>query len=228
MIILDCKICCNEFYARLSKVNKRKTCSRECQYKYYSINYSGKNSPSWKGMKIKKICLQCGGIFFCQSSKSRPGKLCSKECRIEWSKRNQIEKNCLNCNKKFIVKLYKKDSSKFCCRKCTDKWKSINLRGSNSHAWNGGCTPERQEFYNTSEWKEISQQVWKRDNATCQRCNNSWKTVKKFHIHHIVSFAVKELRAKIDNLVLLCEDCHMWIHSKKNINKEFIKEIDNE
>ena len=41
----------------------------------------------------------------------------------------------------------------------------------------------------------------------------------KFNIHHIVSFANKDLRTDPNNLVLLCFKCHKWVHSKANKNK---------
>lgn len=92
--------------------------------------------------------------------------------------------------------------------------------------WKGGITPERQEFSNSDEWKEATNTIWKRDNATCQRCNKKYnnKKHKPFHVHHIVSFKVKELRTELSNLILLCRPCHYWIHSNKNTEKEFIKE----
>lgn len=55
--------------------------------------------------------------------------------------------------------------------------------------------------------------------AECQRCGSK----EDLHVHHIVSFAKKELRADPDNLVLLCADCHHWVHSNENINDEFIR-----
>jgi hypothetical protein len=101
-------------------------------------------------------------------------------------------------------------------------------RGADTPNWKGGVTPERQDVYGTQEWKTAVKTVWRRDNATCQRCGLHHKAAKKkgitFDIHHIVSFAVKELRCEPSNLVLLCEPCHYWIHSSANINKEFIRD----
>lgn len=94
-------------------------------------------------------------------------------------------------------------------------------------SWKGGITPERQAFYSTAEWKDAVKNVWKRDNAICQRCGKRHNTKKDrgtFHIHHIISFMDKEKRCNLENLILLCRDCHLWVHSKKNIDKEFIDE----
>jgi hypothetical protein len=92
--------------------------------------------------------------------------------------------------------------------------------GENSSNWKGGITPERQEFYISDEWKKACSEVYKRDNAQCQRCGNK----DNLHVHHIVTFANKELRADIDNLVLLCAKCHRFVHSKKNNNREYTRE----
>lgn len=93
--------------------------------------------------------------------------------------------------------------------------------------WKGGITPERQSFQRSDEWKKVANQIWKRDNATCQRCGLKYKYRKtdKFHIHHIVSFMIQELRLEPTNLILLCPDCHHWVHSNENTEKEFIKEL---
>lgn len=92
--------------------------------------------------------------------------------------------------------------------------------GENSSNWKGGITPYRQKFYISDEWKNACSEVYKRDNAQCQRCGNK----DNLHVHHIVTFANKELRADIDNLVLLCAKCHRFVHSKKNNNREYTRE----
>lgn len=99
-------------------------------------------------------------------------------------------------------------------------------RGADTPNWKGGITPERQAFYGSLEWKAAVKAVWKRDNATCQRCQKHHNTAKNrgtFDIHHIVSFECVALRSEVTNLVLICEECHYWIHSKANTESEFIK-----
>ena len=99
-----------------------------------------------------------------------------------------------------------------------------NKRDELNPMWKGGVTPERQSFYTSREWKTACSAVWRRDNATCQRCQMHRDDSKDmpFHIHHIESFANADLRADIDNLVLLCEACHRFIHSKKNTGREYL------
>lgn len=97
--------------------------------------------------------------------------------------------------------------------------------GNQHPSWKGGLTPERQAFYATDEWKAAVVEVWQRADAHCERCglyHNSVRGEVQFHIHHIVSFAVRELRSEVSNLALLCEECHRFVHSKANIDQELI------
>jgi hypothetical protein len=100
-------------------------------------------------------------------------------------------------------------------------------RGAETPNWKGGCTPERQGFYSSREWKDAVIVVWQRDNAICCRCSLDSRILRREHIqfaiHHIESFTVKEKRADPSNLVLLCRQCHLWVHSKVNVRKEFLK-----
>lgn len=101
------------------------------------------------------------------------------------------------------------------------KGEKNGMFGKNGEAnpyWKGGITQERQAFYASQEWKDACSEVYKRDNAKCKRCGSS----EDLQVHHIISFRNKELRSNIDNLVLLCKTCHNFVHSKKNINKEYI------
>lgn len=91
--------------------------------------------------------------------------------------------------------------------------------GDTNPNWKGGITPERQEFYASDGWKRACSEVYKRDGAKCQRCGSK----ENLHVHHIVPFGNKGLRADINNLILLCKDCHNFVHSKRNVDKEYIE-----
>jgi hypothetical protein len=104
------------------------------------------------------------------------------------------------------------------------------LKGESPEAnpnWKGGATPERQEFYRTSEWKAACRAVWGRANACCERCSLDWNTVDRkttptFHVHHVWSFQIRETRANPALLVLLCRPCHLFVHSNANTTREFL------
>ncbi len=100
------------------------------------------------------------------------------------------------------------------------------VTGKEHPSFKGGLTPERQSVYSSEKWCEAVKEVWKRDNATCQNCGKHHNTEKNrgnFHIHHIISFQIKEHQTDSNNLILLCKECHKWVHSKNNINQKFIK-----
>lgn len=99
-----------------------------------------------------------------------------------------------------------------------------NRRGELNPGWQGGVTPERQAFYTSTEWRSACSFVWKRDKATCQRCGLTRQDdpAHPLHIHHIKPFRFKKLRADPANLVLVCETCHWFIHSKRNKDREFL------
>lgn len=106
-------------------------------------------------------------------------------------------------------------------------------KGESHPNWKGGVTPERGEVTNSLEWKSVQQLVYIRDEKTCQRCGHksNGKCIKRgkrnvvdMCIHHIVPFYESEkLRCDLNNLILLCLDCHYWVHSNKNTNKEYIQ-----
>lgn len=101
-----------------------------------------------------------------------------------------------------------------------DKNGMFGKRGADCSNWKGGITAERQSFYSSIEWKTVCRYVYKRDNAQCQRCGVKNENL---HVHHIVSFSNKKLRAEKSNLILLCKKCHNFVHSKANIDNEFIR-----
>ena len=99
-------------------------------------------------------------------------------------------------------------------------------KGADTPNWKGGITPERQAFYASDEWREAVKTVWARADAKCERCGVHHNTAKRrgtFHVHHIVSFMVRELRAVPSNLVLLCKPCHLFVHSNANTDKQFLE-----
>lgn len=105
----------------------------------------------------------------------------------------------------------------------------LKQKGKHPASWRGGVTPERQAVYSSPKWKKAVKEVWKREDATCQLCGKRQNESRDelFHIHHIYPFAdYPRLRTNPDNLVLLCRECHLFVHSKENIDRKFrLKEM---
>jgi 5-methylcytosine-specific restriction enzyme A len=102
------------------------------------------------------------------------------------------------------------------------------VRGDKHPSWKGGCTPIRNAFYGSDEWKIACVEVWHKADAKCERCGLDHRKIDRkklaFHIHHIASFSIyPDLRADPENLKLLCAPCHRWVHSRLNTENLFIK-----
>lgn len=180
--------------------------------------------------RVKRICRYCKKEYECKASLNKT--YCSRNCRYADTETNKkmhskqkkrTKVKCLCCGREKLIVKSKANRVKrgnFCNSKCFYRYN----RGANSSSWKGGISSERASLYATHSWRNAIKFVWKRDNATCQRCNESFqhKPEQQFHIHHIKSFKHKELRCDISNLVLLCKVCHRWVHSKKNQKGEFL------
>lgn len=94
--------------------------------------------------------------------------------------------------------------------------------GEQNPNWRGGIAPERQVFYSSAEWKRAARFVRSRDKGICRRCGIDVRGSAA--LHHIIPFASVAHRTDPDNLVTLCKPCHDFVHSKANVNREFIGE----
>lgn len=84
--------------------------------------------------------------------------------------------------------------------------KAIALKGERNHNWKGGATKENERILKSAEYQIWREQVFKRDNYTCQFCG---KRGGKIQADHIKPFALfPELRLDLENGRTLCVPCH--------------------
>lgn len=74
--------------------------------------------------------------------------------------------------------------------------------------------------------KPLKLKALKRDNFTCQKCGLEDKKATKLEAHHIVPLYM-DGKDELDNLIILCFDCHHFVPDKKsNFDEYMLEEID--
>lgn len=147
-------------------------------------------------------CLICGKSFYAKPRhlKIGWGKYCSNKCKYVSQKKGEYV-NCSNCGKKLYRSLAEFEDSRsnlfFCSKSCHCSWTNKNLHlGSNHPQWNYGEASYKQSFFRSYRGRKV-----------CARCGNEDKRV--LVIHH----RDKDRRNNtLDNLVLLCRNCHCLRH----------------
>ena len=95
--------------------------------------------------------------------------------------------------------------------------------GQDNPRWIDGSSPLRQKMYARSFWKELAKSVYERDNYKCIRCGAGHTSKNKLHAHHVKPWAGNEdSRFELENIVTLCQSCHNWVHSKENVDNEYL------
>ena len=80
----------------------------------------------------------------------------------------------------------------------------------NAPNWKGGITPVNERIRKSLEYRLWRNEVFKRDNWTCQECDKKGGILNAHHIKNFVDFP--ELRTSLENGITLCEKCHRRLH----------------
>lgn len=158
-------------------------------------------------MKIDKKCQYCDLIFKADNREIKRGyaKFCSKVCSDKGKKTNKKVRiancKCSFCNKDFFRRPSKSTSKSglyFCSRECKDKAQRIDgikdLHLPHYGKGNGKYTYRRLVLENVEK--------------VCTKCGYK-EHPEILEVHH------KDRNRNnndIDNLELLCPNCHMWEH----------------
>ena len=108
---------------------------------------------------------------------------------------------------------------------------TINLNKNKRISCPSNRRKERQDIYNTPQWKKLSK-AYIMANPLCEECLEKGIVKEAKHIHHIQSFMTvddmlkrKELAYDWNNLQALCVECHQIKHkNNKNIINTYEKD----
>ncbi|CZD07891.1 HNH endonuclease signature motif containing protein [Streptococcus pneumoniae] len=80
---------------------------------------------------------------------------------------------------------------------------------------------ERNQFYNSSEWRTIRRQALQRDHYECVWCRDEGKvTTTNLEVDHIKELEFyPEFALNLDNLRTLCKKCHNKRHNRFQFRK---------
>lgn len=213
-----CEIC-NKLHYRTpirTKNSKHYYCSRECK----NIGMSKYPAKPIKGQNKK--CPICNREFYVCAGSYSIRKYCSYVCRNK-AQENHIILICKTCGEEY--KTYhshiKWRGSSYCSKICQDI-AATKRTGELSPKWKGGRTSESRRIRASAQWDKWRDEVFKRDDYTCQICGarNSKDNdiIIELHPHHIKSFAeYPDLRFETENGQTLCSTCHYKLHG--NLNK---------
>lgn len=236
----NCEQCCKSY--KIHPGNRGRFCSSKCRGQWQRVN-SKPVTREWLYQKYIVEELDCTQI----------SKIVNRNSKRVWEWLRDFEIPTRHRGSFKEVQFKKGHRSGFSGRKHTIKTRNLlrdiakadgrvpfdpkvgsymkGRSGSLHPKWKGGLSPERQEVYGSNEWKSVARKVKVRDKQTCQKCGlkkgeDNAKGIA-FDIHHIVSFACVELRCEPENLIYLCEPCHYWVHSSRNVGKEYIRDANN-
>ena len=208
-VTLICQYCNKSFIRNEAYIarNPSKYCSLKCANQVSWKNVAG----YWTGKKQPEEMLKRLSIL-------RKGK-------IPWNKQKSIFKICKICGKKFKTHNCRKDIAKYCSYKCAGIANSRYNRGEKNWNWKGGKCNIKKRLWCSLKYQQWRQQVYLRDNFTCQKCGIKGG---KLHAHHkkSVSKLIDETRFNLplldlfeaimlytpfwnlDNGQTLCIKCH--------------------
>lgn len=215
------------------RINNRKYYTKKCEWCNcnFDINYKTKNkkfcSPECRheaiiAKRIPQTCKRCGVEIEWRRYKVKYCENCREIIRSE-SQINRIETVCGFCGSKLFVipSVFHENLYNYCNTECMAQHYAMIYAGENSPTWTGG-----KRHYQGS-WLSARYKARVRDGFKCSLCGVTEEEYgKEMSVHHIKKykeFSDKYEANRLENLICLCEACHRFVHSKKNINKIFIQ-----
>lgn len=124
-------------------------------------------------------------------------------------------KVCKNCHQSFEIKewILRQPSNRgdFCSIECRGEYRTKYQSGDNSPFWVGGAQTKRGRG-----WQEIRRIIISNQNGNCADCGaHKGKSLPIHHIKPFRDFQNPEEANQLDNLIGLCQSCHMKREHRK-------------
>ena len=212
---------------QLLKQYSKHFCDTKCSGEWSSRNRVGDKASNFKGKLREQACAVCGKVF---ETRVRSQKYCSKPCQNIGRQKKTIV-ICENCGEEFAKKScdiywceHRRNKHHFCSKKCQFNFH----RGQNHPQWIADRSQVKNEIRclrYSAQMQEWRAAVFKRDDYTCQKCNQHGGYLQA---HHIRKFADHEdLRFNINNGITLCKKCHKIVTWREAEFEQFFTEIVN-
>lgn len=190
---------CGEQYETPPSKAKR-TDSNYCSQSCYS--------DSIGGGKVEVSCEWCGEQFERYASNVADSTFCDKECHDKHQRENpSTDKDApgwkggkkvatcdwCGCEYSDYPSRIERTDGNYCSRDCT--WKSRREESDIDH----------RRVMQSGEWRVVRERVLERDRKRCQECGHG----ENLHVHHITPLSEGGEKYDMDNLVTLCQTCHL-------------------
>jgi len=196
MVTKLCEICNQPYEVKPYRKDKARFCSQVCGGRWHMSVRKMPNDHKYGNQYRKGL---------------RPTNAFTSEQARQMNKVDSLPFECTNCSKSFELKPWvvrqnpSSSGNRFCSKKCHGLYMKEKQSGKNSPLWVGG-----NQTYRGRNWKEIRKLAVERDNGTCQDCNTYIGS--SIPVHHINPYRNKESVEtinQINNLICLCQSCHM-------------------
>jgi hypothetical protein len=223
-VILSPKLYCKECNKEITKQSKSGLCN--------SCSKKGKRAYNYKGDKAKYkqiyYCVDCKKEIHPSTSLHGEGrciKCANKKTNIERKsyigKNNPAFKDGRSIKKHYCIDCGKENGYRSLrCRSCAAKEKLKNPKNHPNYLNGLSLTPYSSDFNS-----ELKEEIRNRDNYTCQNCSMTEEehlivVGTDLHCHHI---DYDKMNSKEDNLITLCNSCHVRSNYNRNYWKEYYK-----
>lgn len=193
-----CEVCRTVFHVRGYRAHTARFCSLVCGGAWHAkTRLNGKPKPYMRGNQFRK------GL--------KPANAFTPEQVRALLTVHGTDYPCAQCGETFAVKPWierqnvTKSGLRFCSKPCHNLYMTQRQSGAQSPLWVGGPTTYRGKGWLVQRARAVA-----RDQGICQDCQRLvGKSIPVHHIKPFREFTSVEEANHLDNLLSLCQSCHM-------------------